>query len=104
MVRCVVGQAPGDGGGLRGERGRWLVFAYQPPDESGHGGEPGSPPGRRVQQHLPPRMHPVAVRAWWDAPNGGLFLDGGELTPREWLARGLEVCHLIEVAKTEDAD
>ena len=107
MVRRVVGETPGGSGGLlgvRGERGRWLVFAYQLPDEHGRGGEPGSPSGRAVQQQLPPRMHPLAVCTWWDAPNAGLFVDGRELTPRQWLTSGFDVSHLVEVAKTEDAD
>lgn len=107
MVRRVIGERPGDGQGLLGVRSegqRWLVLAYQLPDERGQGGEPGSPQGRRVQRNLPPRMHPLAVRAWWETPNDGLFVEDRVLTPREWLAKGLDGAYLVEVAQHEDAD
>lgn len=104
-VRHVVGRRPGDGGllGVRDARQRWRIFAYQLPDADGAGGEPGSVEGRRVQQALPPRMHPVAVAAWWDAPHPGLLVDGHELSPRRWLACGYDPDQLVAAAESEDA-
>lgn len=103
-VRHVVGTHPGDGAllGVRDARKRWRIFTYQLPGADGCGGEPGSAEGRRVQQALPPRMHPVAVAAWWDAPHPGLLTGGRELTPRQWLARGYSPDRLVAAAGSED--
>lgn len=105
-LRRVIGSTAGSGVELLGTRtgqGAWRVFAYQLPDRDGNGGEPASAVGRRVQRSLPPGMHPVAVAAWWDAPNDGLYLDGTEHTPRGWVADGLDPDRVVETALHEDA-
>lgn len=106
-LRRVIGGTTGPGVellGFKDSRGSWRVFTYQlPPDADGTGGEPASRTGRRVQRELPPRMHPVAVAAWWDAPNAALYLDGDELTPRGWIAGDLNPDQVIAAARHEDA-
>lgn len=105
-LRRVVGTHPGEGGllGIQDRSGRWRVFGYQLPRSDDPQGVPGSPSGRRVQRALPPAMHPVAVAAWWDAPNAGLSAGDHELSPRAWLSRGYSVDQLVAVAECEDAD
>lgn len=106
-IRRVIGTQTGGGTellGTRDERGRWLLFSYQLPDEEGVGGEPGSPAGRRVQRALPSGMDSLAVQAWWEAPNAGLCVEGEEWSPRAWLAAGGDVQHLIAVATAEGVD
>lgn len=105
-LRRVIGTTTGPGVELLGAktgRGAWRVFAYQLPDSDGNGGQPATTVGRRAQRALPPGMHPVAVAAWWDAPNAGLYLDETEHTPRGWIAAGLDPDRVTEVALHEDA-
>ncbi len=105
-LRRVIGAGTGPDVELLGckdRRGHWRVFAYQIPIPDGHGGEPISRAGRRAQRALPPGMHPVAVAAWWDAPNPALSLDGRELTPRRWISEGFEPDAVIAAATHEDA-
>lgn len=104
-VRRVIGQRPQPDVELLGTKdshGRWRVFAYQLRGPDGRGGEPGTRAGRRVQRALPPGMHPVAVAAWWDAPNAALYLDGVEHSPRRWLAEGLDPDQVVAAAEHED--
>lgn len=104
-VRRVIGDRPRPDVellGVKDDRGRWRVFAYQLPGPDGRGGEPATRSGRRVQRSLPAGMHPVAVAAWWDAPNAALYLDGVEHAPRHWLARGLDPDQVVAAAEYED--
>ncbi|MGM0819476.1 MAG: hypothetical protein ACQETV_08810 [Actinomycetota bacterium] len=106
-IRHVIGARTGGGTELLGckdERGRWHVHAYQLPDEHGHGGQPASPAGRRAQRALPAGMEPLAVAAWWDAPNAGLLADEREWAPRGWLGTGGDPARLVEVAAAEGRD
>ena len=105
-VRRVIGDRPGGGVellGVKDSHGRWRVFTYQLPGPEGSGGEPARRVGRRVQRSLPAGMHPVGVAAWWDAPNSGLYLDGSELSPRRWVALGLDPDQVVAAAEYEDA-
>ncbi len=105
-LRRVIGETAGSDVellGFRDSRGHWRVFTYQLADQQGRGGEPATRTGRRVQRALPPGMHPVAVAAWWDAPNPALYLDGREFSPRGWTAEGLEPDVVIAAAEHEDA-
>ena len=105
-VRRVIGDRPATDAellGVKDSHGRWRLFAYQLPDAGGRGGEPGTRLGRRVQRSLPPGMHPVAVAAWWDAPNAVLYLDGSELSPRRWVASGLDPDQVVAAAECQDA-
>jgi hypothetical protein len=104
-VRRVIGHRPAADVellGLKDRHGRWRVFTYQLPGHAG-GGEPATRLGRRVQRSLPAGMHPVAVAAWWDAPNAGLYLDGSELSPRRWVASGFDPDQVVAAAEYEDA-
>ncbi len=105
-VRRVIGERPGGHVeliGVKDGHGRWRVFAYQLPGTGGNGGEPATRLGRRVQRSLPAGMHPVAVAAWWDAPNAALYLDGIELSPRRWVALGLDPDQIVAAAAYDDA-
>lgn len=105
-VRRVIGERPQPDVELLGTKdshGRWRVFTYQLPGPNGRGGEPATRAGRRVQRALPAGMHPVAVTAWWDAPNAALYLDGVEHSPRGWLAQGLDPDQVVAAAEYEDA-
>ena len=105
-VRRVIGDRPAADVellGVKDSHGRWRVFAYQLPHASGSGGEPATRLGRRVQRSLPPRMHPVAVAAWWDASNAALYLDGSELSPRQWVASRLDPDQVVSAAEYQDA-
>lgn len=105
-VRRVIGDRPRPDVELLGakdDHGRWRVFAYQLPGPDGRGGEPSTRSGRRVQRSLPAGMHPVAVAAWWDAPNAALYLDGVEYSPRHWLAQGFDPDQVVAAAEYEDA-
>lgn len=105
-VRRVIGDRPRTDVELLGTKdshGRWRVFTYQLPGPDGRGGEPATRSGRRVQRSLPAGMHPVAVAAWWDAPNAALYLDGVEHSPRRWLAQGLDPDQVVAAAEYEDA-
>lgn len=104
-IRRVIADRPAANAelfGVKDSHGRWRVFAYQLPDPSGSGGEPATRLGRRVQRSLPPGMHPVAVAAWWDAPNSGLELDGSELSPRQWVASVLDPDQVVAAAAYHD--
>lgn len=105
-LRRVIGSTTGldvELLGFKDSRGAWRVFAYQLPGADGGGGEPATRVGRRVQRALPPGMSPVAVAAWWDAPNAALYLDGRELSPRRWVADGLDPDQVVAAAEHEDA-
>lgn len=104
-VRRVIGERPRPDVellGVKDDHGRWRVFTYQLPGPDGRGGEPSTRSGRRAQRSLPAGMHPVAVAAWWDAPNAALYLDGVEHSPRYWLAQGLDPDQVEAAALHED--
>jgi len=71
--RALFGIRTGDG---------WLIPRFQ------LSGDRPLPDLRAVIAALPTGIHPVAFHAWFTMPTGTLQLDGGAVSPRDWLASG----------------